>query len=103
MNDDILTSSADDELADEPSPVEDDPEFAEPEASDEPGSGALAAARGAQKRPGLCALEGRFQQGFVQCRQRAVYKPPFEQGRQCTKSGSTAARPCVPGRVRKPS
>ena len=51
-------------------------------------TGRPAAARGARKRrPGLCALEGRFQRGFVQCRPHPVYKPPFEQGRQCTKSG----------------
>ena len=57
-------------------------------------TGRLAAARVARKRrPGLCALEGRFQQGFVQCRRRPVRKPPFEQGRQCTKPGSPAARP----------
>ena len=78
----------------------------------------LPAACGARKRrQGLCALEGRFRQGFVQYRRRPVRKPPFEQGRQCTKSGrplrawsrtETVPRPAgpctLPGRrVRKPS
>ena len=57
-------------------------------------AGRPAAARGVRKRrSGLCALEGRFQRGFVRCRTHPVYKPPFEQGRQCTKSRSPP--PCL--------
>ena len=57
-------------------------------------AGRPAAARGVRKRrSGLCALEGRFQRGFVQCGPHPVYKPPFEQGRQCTKSRSPP--PCL--------
>lgn len=49
------------------------------------------AARGAWKRrPGLCALESSFGQGFVQCPRRPVYKV-------------RPSVPAAPSRVRKPS
>ena len=35
---------------------------------------------------GLCALEGLFCRGFVQCRRAPVYKVSLKQGPQCAKS-----------------
>ena len=45
---------------------------------------------------GLCALEGSFRRGFVQWRPALVYKVPFKQGRQCTKSLASKSPVCKP-------
>ena len=38
-----------------------------------------------KRRLGLCALEGLFGRGFVQCHAVPVYKLPSKRGHQCTK------------------